>query len=284
MPPAQYLKRAPVRLWVVDGWPAGVRTTEESSEPTAEFPKGVNSVTKSDPPTGTLIKVSLAGLMLALLIPPVPHAVGETRDPMSKTVYEVTGRVRSFHADTAGNLEDGREVVVWLVPAQAGQNPPFNTELPHYRVIQHHKTFEPRLLVVPAGSIVEFANHDPWFHNVFSISRTRRFDLGLDKSGVQKAVRFDHAGVSYLFCRLHPEMMAVVLTVDSAYFGVSDKTGHISIGNVPPGKYFLHVWYENGTPEAFEALRRAIFIGDGSRNLPAISIALSNRIQTTGKN
>ncbi len=157
-------------------------------------------MTKSDLLTGTLTSVELAGLMLALLIPPVPHAIGETRNPMSKPVYEVTGHVRLFHADPAGNLKDGREVVVWLVPAQAGQNPLLNTELPHYRVIQHHKMFEPRLLVVPAGSIVEFVNHDPWFHNVFSVSRTRRFDLGLVRSGVQKAVRFDRAGVSYLFC------------------------------------------------------------------------------------
>jgi plastocyanin len=241
-------------------------------------------VTKSDLLTGTLISVGLAGWMLALLIPPIPDAIGETHDPMSKPVHEVTGQVRLFHADPARNLEDGREVVVWLIPVQAGQNPPLHTELPHYRVIQHHKMFEPRLLVVPAGSIVEFVNHDPWFHNVFSLSRTRRFDLGLYEPGVQKAVRFDRAGVSYLFCQLHPEMMAVVLTVDSKYFGVSDKTGRISISNVPPGKYFIHVWYENGTPQARETLRRAIFIGDDSRSLPAISIALSNRIQTTGKN
>jgi plastocyanin len=241
-------------------------------------------VTKSDLLTANPRRVGIAGLMLALLIPPLPHAVGETRDPMSRSVYEVTGHVRLSHADPAGNLDEGREVVVWLVPAQAGQSPPLDTELPHYRVTQRNKTFEPRLLVVPVGGIVEFVNHDPWFHNVLSVSRTRQFDLGLFRSGAQKAVRFDRAGVSYLFCGIHPEMMAVVLAVDSVYFGISDKAGHISIGNVPPGKYFLHVWYENGTPQALEALRRDIFIGDDSRSLPAISIVLSNRIQTTGKN
>jgi hypothetical protein len=79
-------------------------------------------------------------------------------------------------------------------------------------------------------------------------------------------------------------MMAIVLTVDSTYFGVSDKTGHISIGNVPPGKYFLHVWYENATPQALEALRRTIFVGGDSRSLPTISIVLLNRIPMNGKN
>jgi plastocyanin len=284
MPPAHDLGRAPVRLWLVDGTPHGVGTNDETSEPTADFPRGVNSGTKSDLLTGTLIQVGLAGLMLALLIPPIPPAIGETRDPMSESVYEVTGHVRLFHADPAGNLEDGREVVVWLVPAQAGQNPPLNNESPHYRVTQRDKMFEPRLLVVAAGSIVELPNHDPWLHNVFSVSSSRRFDLGLYGAGVRKAVKFDRAGVSNLFCSIHPEMMAIVLTVDSKYFGVSDKTGHISIGNVPRGKYFLHVWYENATPQALEALQRAIFVGDENRSLPTISIALPNAIPMTGKN
>jgi hypothetical protein len=174
--------------------------------------------------------------------------------------------------------------VVWLVPTKPGQVARLHTEPPHYRIIQHHKMFEPRLLVVPAGSVVEFPNHDPWLHNVFSVSRSRRFDLGLYEGGVQKAVTFDRTGVSYLFCKIHPEMMAIVLTVDSAYFRVSDKTGHISIGNVPPGKYVLHVWYENAAPQVLEGLQRTIFVGDDNRTLPTISIALANEIPMTGKN
>jgi RNA polymerase sigma-70 factor, ECF subfamily len=228
--------------------------------------------------------VGLAILVLAPLIPAIPRAIGETNDLMSKSAYEVTGHVKLFHVDLAETLEDGSGVVVWLSPTQTGQKPQLSTPLPHYRMMQHHKMFEPHLLVVPEGSIVEFPNHDPWFHNVFSVSRSRRFDLGLYRAGVQKAVRFDRAGASYLFCSIHPEMTAVVLTVDSTYFGVSEKTGHISIGNVPPGKYFLHIWYENATPQTLEALRRAIFVGDGGRNLPTISIALSNRIPMAGKN
>jgi hypothetical protein len=79
-------------------------------------------------------------------------------------------------------------------------------------------------------------------------------------------------------------MMAIVLTVDSAYFGVSDKTGHISIGNVPHGKYVLRVWYENAAPQVLEGLQRTIFVGDDNRSLPSISIALANEISMTGKN
>ena len=131
-------------------------------------------------------------------------------------------------------LEDASGVVVWLVPTQTTQKVRLPTEFPHYKMIQRNKMFEPRLLVVPAGSIVEFPNNDPWLHNVFSISRSRQFDLGLYEAGVLRKVRFGRAGASYLFCSIHPEMMAVVVTVDSTYFGVSDKGGRIDIDNVPP--------------------------------------------------
>ena len=230
--------------------------------------------------TATLPKGRLAGLVLTLLPLVIPQASGETSAPMGKPMYELTVDVRLFHGYSAGTLAAGREVVVWLVPTQTTQEARLNSELPHYRMIHHHKIFEPRLLVVPVGAVVEFPNYDPWFHNVFS----NRFDLGLYGPGAQRAVRFDRAGASYLFCSLHPETMGIVLTVDSKYFGVSDKTGHLSIGKVPSGTYILHVWYENATPQALEALRRVIFVGDDSRSLPSISVALFNRIPMTGRN
>ena len=229
-------------------------------------------------------KVWISGLVLALLVPAIPRAIGETNRPGSYSAYDVTGYVRLVQASSAENLKDSSEVVAWLVPTETGQKVPLSTQLPHYRITQHDKMFEPRLLVVPVGSIVEFPNHDPWFHNVFSVSRSNRFDLGLYEAGIQKTVKFDRAGTSYLFCSIHPEMMAIVLSVGSPYYGVSDEAGHISIGNVPPGKYLLHVWYENATPRALEALQRVIFVGDERRSLATNSIALSIRIPITGKN
>jgi hypothetical protein len=238
---------------------------------------------KPDFLTVVLTRVGLAGLLLALFVPTTPQVTGEAKSLRGNSVYEVTVQVRLVPACSAGPSEDSNQVVVWLVPIKPGQVARLHTE-PRYRIFQHHKMFEPCLLVVPAGSVVEFPNHDPWFHNVFSVSRSRRFDLGLYEAGTQKAVTFDRTGVSYLFCNIHPEMMAIVLTVDSAYFGVSDKTGHISIGNVPHGKYVLHVWYENAAPQVLEGLPRTIFVGDDNRSLPSISIGLANEIPMTGKN
>ena len=229
-------------------------------------------------------RLGLNSLVLALLIPMACAAIGETNDPVGESAYEVTAQVRLFDANSGEALKDSSEAVVWLVPLYTVRKARLNAELPHRRVTQHNKMFEPHLLVVPAGTTVEFPNYDPWLHNVFSVSRSRRFDLGLYGAGVQKAVRFDRAGVSYLFCNIHPEMMAVVLTVDSTYFGVSDNSGYISIGNVPPGKYLLHVWHARAMRQTLEALQRALVVRDGNFSEPMIAITLANRIPTTGKN
>jgi hypothetical protein len=151
-------------------------------------------------------------------------------------------------------------------------------------MVQHNKTFEPNLLVVPMGSVVVFPNLDPWFHSVFSLYRGKRFDLGLYEAGSQKKVRFDRPGASYVFCNIHPEMVAVVLTVDSEFYGISDKAGHISIAAVPPGRYLLRVWSENATPEALQALERLIIIGNGSHSLPTVSIPATRQISMKHKN
>ena len=119
---------------------------------------------------------------------------------------------------------------------------------------------------------------------MFSISRGRQFDLGLYEGGVLRSVRFDRAGVSYLFCSIHPEMMAVVVTVDSPYFGVSDKGGRIEIGHVPPGQYLLHVWRENVKPQALAAMSRLVFVGDEQQSLPPIIVPRSETRTTNGQN
>jgi hypothetical protein len=89
-------------------------------------------------------------------------------------------------------------------PASPAQTP---------RLVQKNKSFEPHILVIPAGSMVEFPNHDPFFHNVFSLFEGKRFDLGLYEAGTSRMVRFDRPGISYIFCNIHPEMSAVIITL-----------------------------------------------------------------------
>src|SRR5215469_11859810 len=111
-------------------------------------------------------------------------------------------------------------VVVWLSPeaevVNASTEPPVTPG--HFRMEQKNKSFNPHLLVVPLGSTVEFPNLDPFFHNVFSQFNGKRFDLGLYEAGSNRVVRFDHEGVSYLFCNIHSQMAAVVVTLRTPYF------------------------------------------------------------------
>ena len=196
----------------------------------------------------------------------------------------VRGEIRLTQADSGTAVSDASRVVVWLVPMDTLRPIRFSPERRGYRMAQRDKTFEPNLLVVPIGSVVDFPNLDPWFHSVFSLYRGKRFDLGLYEAGSQKEVRFDRPGVSYVFCNIHPEMAAVVLTVDSEFYGISDKVGHISIAAVPPGRYLVRVWSENATPEALQALERPIVIDNGSHSIPTISIPVTMQISTKHKN
>ena len=229
------------------------------------------------------MKTCPRGIVPSLLIFFV-SAAAQTNDVAGQPAQAVKGEVRLIYADSGGTVMDSSRVVVWLVPMDTVRPIRFNAKRPNYRMVQHNKTFEPNLLVVPMGSVVVFPNLDPWFHSVFSLYRGKRFDLGLHEAGSRKEVRFDRPGASYVFCNIHPEMVAVVLTVDSEFYGISDKAGHISIAAVPPGRYLLHVWSENATPEALQALERLIIIGNGSHSLPTVSIPATRQISMKHKN
>src|SRR6202162_4921164 len=196
-------------------------------------------------------------------------AVGALAQPAERG-SEVKGEVTLVQGVAGVSTGDASHVVVWLTPVNVVQ-PVRATERSHYRLLQHNKRFEPGLLVVPVGSVVDFPNADPWFHNVFSLYRGKRFDLGLYQAGTQRSGKFDRVGPSYLFCNIHPEMKGVVLAVDSDLFAVTAKNGRYSLAGVAPGKYFLHVWYENTAPELLESLTRPVNIEAQTRATAAIS-------------
>jgi plastocyanin len=195
---------------------------------------------------------------------------------------QLSGEVALVQAVAGASTKDASRVVVWLAPMDVVQQVRVTER--HYRLLQHNKRFEPGLLVVPVGSVVDFPNADPWFHNVFSLYRGKRFDLGLYQAGAQRSVKFDRVGPSYLFCNIHPEMTGVVLAVDSELFAVTDKSGRYSIEGVAPGKYLFHVWHENAAPESLEALARPVTIEAETRALPLISIKVTKQTQTEHKN
>jgi plastocyanin len=113
------------------------------------------------------------------------------------------------------------------------------------RVTQKGAIFTPHILPVVAGTTVEWPNSDEIFHNVFSMSETKQFDLGLYKGNPkEKHVTFDKAGRVDVFCSIHANMHCVVLVLENPFFSVSDERGHYSITNVPAGTYELKAWHE----------------------------------------
>jgi len=184
----------------------------------------------------------------------------------------VTARVELMNGTKGTKAPEAEDVVVWLVPASGGVRPAaFHlNQVP--RLVQHNKSFEPHVLVVPVGSVVAFPNRDPFFHNVFSLFEGKRFDLGLYEAGTTREVHFDKPGISYIFCNIHPEMSAVVVALDTPYYGISDARGQVVITNVPSGKYTLRLWYESTPPETLKAMTREITISEAGSTLGVLRL------------
>ena len=156
--------------------------------------------------------------------------------PVNADVEIARPRLKSQHRPSA-KITDASNVAVWLTPLDDAQNTSTAalSPKPLPQLVQRNKTFEPHVLVVQVGTMVQFPNHDPFFHNIFSLFDGKRFDLGLYEAGSSRTVRFDRPGVSYLFCNIHPEMSAVVITVATPYFGLSDRSGRLTIEVCPTG-------------------------------------------------
>jgi hypothetical protein len=175
------------------------------------------------------------------------------------------------------HVNGGEKVVVWLTPLGATPVPPPPLQTsPSPQLVQKDKSFQPSLLVIPAGGQVEFPNQDPFFHNVFSLFDGKRFDLGLYESGTTQFVKFDKPGISFIFCNIHAQMSAVVVALNTPYYAISNWHGDISISNVPSGRYQMHVFHPSVSPDALRAAEREITVSPGETFLGNVSLAESN--------
>ena len=139
------------------------------------------------------------------------------------------------------NYGEFKDFVVYIDQPIPGSLPP--TE-PLQVIIQKNAVFVPHILPVMVGTTVEWPNHDDIFHNVFSMSEPKSFDLGLYKSNETKRVTFDKPGRVDVFCSIHTKMNCIVLVLQSPFFSVTDEKGFYKISNVPPGRYKLTGWHE----------------------------------------
>ena len=164
----------------------------------------------------------------------------------SQSATEVRPASAGLGAPRRGPVEF-RPAVVYLesAPSRAFELP----EPGRASMDQRDQTFVPHVLAITVGTTVDFPNSDLTFHNVFSLSKARAFDLGRYSRGKSKAVRFERPGVVQVFCDIHSHMSAYILVFAHRYFALTDPSGRFGIDGVPPGVYTLAVWHEGEVRE-----------------------------------
>lgn len=110
-------------------------------------------------------------------------------------------------------------------------------------IVQEGRLFAPDTIAIPAGSTVSFPNHDPIFHNVFSLSKAKSFDLGNYSQNQSRTVHFSKPGVVFVNCHLHPNMTAAILVAPNAFVTTAGKDGKFNLSGVPPGEYTAVAWH-----------------------------------------
>lgn len=203
------------------------------------------------PPRGWLLGAATLAAVGALLLPLLARAAqapptGIIRGRLDIRRLAAQPQPRPGVGDLGGrparSLPDMRPGLVYLDVAPRSA---FDDREPGRAVMdQRNETFIPRLLAVQTGTTVDFPNSDFTYHNVFSLSRARRFDLGRYAAGKSKSVRFDRPGVVRVFCDIHSHMSAFVVVFNHPFFRVTDGDGRFRIDNVPPGTYSVVGWYE----------------------------------------
>jgi plastocyanin len=156
----------------------------------------------------------------------------------------------------ARDLADRNRSVVYLESAPRGA---FEQSEPGRATMdQRNETFVPHVLAITTGTTVDFPNSDRIYHNVFSLSKTKQFDLGRYPVGHSRPVRFDQPGIVRVFCEIHSHMNAFILVFSHPFFAVTDTEGRYHIDNVPPGTYGVIAWNEGVSSEP-----RPITVPDG---------------------
>lgn len=164
--------------------------------------------------------------MLFLLTGPAAHAAAGT----------ISGTVK------VNGLRSPAGILIYLNKAPA---PDLDLTAAHFSMDQQNLTFIPHVLPVPVGASVLFPNNDKVDHNVFSLSRTKAFNLGSYKPGQSQTVVFDEPGIVELRCDVHAEMLAYILVLKNPYFGVTDEEGNFAI----PDRRFLEAHGITGVPD-----------------------------------
>ena len=165
----------------------------------------------------------------------------------------ITGQVADHEGKTGVS-----NAVIW---AELPGEPPSFLPPPEPAVMaQTTLTFVPHVLPILAGTTVDFPNQDTVYHNVYSLSRRQRFDIGLYRPGESRSLTFHEPGLLRVFCNIHDFMGAFIVVLSSPYFTVSGAKGEYILANIPPGRYTVKVWHEKlvGNPREVTLMDSAV--------------------------
>jgi plastocyanin len=175
--------------------------------------------------------------------------------PQPKTAVGSSDEDEPARVPARGSLRgvvrvDGKPLTSFGVVMLEPVDGKFARRRPRHRVIeQRDRQFAPRVMAVPLGSTVSFPNFDPVFHNVFSVSKLKPFDLGLYKDGDQREMTFDKEGIVMLGCNLHSSMSAYLVVVAAPHYAVTSADGAFYFRSLAPGKYRMKTWTDrSGAP------------------------------------
>jgi plastocyanin len=182
------------------------------------------------PPAGAAV---LRGTLSVPAAPPAAHAMNAYPGH--------AGAMASHRMAPRGAVNDA---VLWIerIPA-AAESALALAPLPRPKLAQKDQCFMPRVVSVAVGGVVDFPNQDPIYHNVFSVSTTRRFDLGKYPRGQSRSVTFPKPGVVNVYCDIHSDMAAFVLVAPNHAYAQPSPDGAWALPDLPPGRYTLHAWH-----------------------------------------
>jgi plastocyanin len=204
------LSRTPVRLLVVCASGVLLMTTVTVATPAIPALGRIEGVVRLVAPLGASAPIASGAYPTRRVSRPVPRAT------------EISNVVVFLKDGPRGGA---------LAPARA-------------QMVQQDEAFVPRLLAIPRGSTVEFPNSDPYFHNVFSLSRGATFDLGRFPQGASRSRVFTRAGLVKVYCHLHSHMSASIMVFDHPHFVVPHDDGRFVLADIPAGAYRLSAWHE----------------------------------------
>ena len=163
-----------------------------------------------------------------------------TKKRVTLPAYQMRSAALPLRRDGGKAVNEFERLVIFLEDPKLKQAAPVQAE-----VVQENLRFLPDFLVVPLGSTVSFPNSDPVFHNVFSLSKVREFDLGYYSSGQTRKVTFNQPGIVQVYCHLHSQMNAAIVVAPNAWYTRPRSDGTFVFSEVPPGVHTVVVWHKS---------------------------------------